>query len=154
MDSTLYVLLSESAVQISLAGNVPDTFPGTAFAYAPAARPYKLLGSDVYVNMQGEVRLFSGEEWAEDTIVTEAVLSGDMLYWLSDTSEVSRVRPRRQGGVLHAFRRSGCTHRKCSDHLAKRRTVQRVVRYICAAYAHTFAHPDTYAGADRDPKAL
>lgn len=132
VDSTLYVLLSESAVQISLAGNVP-TLSGTAFTYAPAARPYKLLGSDVYVNMQGEVRLFSGEEWAEDTIVTEAVLSGDMLYWLSDTSEVSRVRPRRQGGVIHAFRRSGCTHRKCSDHLAKRRTVQRVVRYICAA---------------------
>ena len=91
VDSTLYVLLSESAVQISLAGNVP-TLSGTAFSYAPAARPYKLLGSDVYVNMQGEVRLFSGEEWAEDTIVTEAVLSGDMLYWLSDTSEVSRVR--------------------------------------------------------------
>lgn len=91
VDSTLYVLLSESAVQISLAGNVP-TLSGTAFTYAPAARPYKLLGSDVYVNMQGEVRLFSGEEWAEDTIVTEAVLSGDMLYWLSDTSEVSRVR--------------------------------------------------------------
>lgn len=90
VDSTLYVLLSESAVQISLAGNVP-TLSGTAFTYAPAARPYKLLGSDVYVNMQGEVRLFSGEEWAEDTIVTEAVLSGDMLYWLSDTSEVSRV---------------------------------------------------------------
>lgn len=90
VDSTLYVLLSESAVQISLAGNVP-ILSGTAFAYAPAARPYKLLGSDVYVNMQGEVRLFSGEEWAEDTIVTEAVLSGDMLYWLSDTSEVSRV---------------------------------------------------------------
>lgn len=91
VDSTLYVLLSESAVQISLAGNVP-TLSGTAFTYAPAARPYKLLGSDVYINMQGEVRLFSGEEWAEDTIVTEAVLSGDMLYWLSDTSEVSRVR--------------------------------------------------------------
>lgn len=91
VDSTLYVLLSESAVQISLAGNVP-TLSGTAFTYVPAARPYKLLGSDVYVNMQGEVRLFSGEEWAEDTIVTEAVLSGDMLYWLSDTSEVSRVR--------------------------------------------------------------
>lgn len=90
VDSTLYVLLSESAVQISLAGNVP-TLSGTAFTYAPAARPYKLLGSDVYVNMQGEVRLFSGEEWVEDTIVTEAVLSGDMLYWLSDTSEVSRV---------------------------------------------------------------
>ena len=90
VDGTLYVLLSESAVQISLAGNVP-TLSGTAFTYAPAARPYKLLGSDVYVNMQGEVRLFSGEEWAEDTIVTEAVLSGDMLYWLSDTSEVSRV---------------------------------------------------------------
>lgn len=90
VNSTLYVLLSESAVQISLAGNVP-TLSGTAFTYAPAARPYKLLGSDVYVNMQGEVRLFSGEEWAEDTIVTEAVLSGDMLYWLSDTSEVSRV---------------------------------------------------------------
>lgn len=90
VDSTLYVLLSESAVQISLAGNVP-TLSGTAFTYAPAARPYKLLGSDVYVNMQGEVRLFSGKEWAEDTIVTEAVLSGDMLYWLSDTSEVSRV---------------------------------------------------------------
>lgn len=90
VDSTLYVLFSESAVQISLAGNVP-TLSGTAFTYAPAARPYKLLGSDVYVNMQGEVRLFSGEEWAEDTIVTEAVLSGDMLYWLSDTSEVSRV---------------------------------------------------------------
>lgn len=90
VDSTLYVLLSESAVQISLAENVP-TLSGTAFTYAPAARPYKLLGSDVYVNMQGEVRLFSGEEWAEDTIVTEAVLSGDMLYWLSDTSEVSRV---------------------------------------------------------------
>lgn len=90
VDSTLYVLLSESAVQISLAGNVP-TLSGTAFTYVPAARPYKLLGSDVYVNMQGEVRLFSGEEWAEDTIVTEAVLSGDMLYWLSDTSEVSRV---------------------------------------------------------------
>lgn len=90
VDSTLYVLLSESAVQISLAGNVP-TLSGTAFTYAPAARPYKLLGSDVYVNMQGEVRLFSGEEWAEDTIVTEAVLSVDMLYWLSDTSEVSRV---------------------------------------------------------------
>lgn len=85
--STLYALLSESAVQIALAGNVP-TLSGTAFTYAPAARPYKLLGSDVYVNMQGEVRLFSGEEWAEDTIVTEAVLSGDMLYWLSDTSEV------------------------------------------------------------------
>lgn len=90
VDSTLYVVLSESAVQISLAENVP-TLSGTAFTYAPAARPYKLLGSDVYVNMQGEVRLFSGEEWAEDTIVTEAVLSGDMLYWLSDTSEVSRV---------------------------------------------------------------
>lgn len=90
VDGTLYVLLSESAVQISLAGNVP-TLSGTAFTYAPAARPYKLLGSDVYVNMQGEVRLFSGEEWAEDTIVTEAVLSGDMIYWLSDTSEVSRV---------------------------------------------------------------
>ena len=90
VDSMLYVLLSESAVQISLAGNVP-TLSGTAFTYAPAARPYKLLGSDVYVNMQGEVRLFSGEEWAEDTIVTEAVLSGDMLYWLSDASEVSRV---------------------------------------------------------------
>lgn len=67
VDSTLYVLLSESAVQISLAGNVP-TLSGTAFTYAPAARPYKLLGSDVYVNMQGEVRLFSGEEWVEDTI--------------------------------------------------------------------------------------
>lgn len=90
VDSTLYVLLSESAVQISLAGNMP-TLSGTAFTYAPAARPYKLLGSDVYVNMQGEVRLFSGEEWAEDTIVTEAILSGDMIYWLSDTSEVSRV---------------------------------------------------------------
>ena len=54
MDSTLYVLLSESAVQISLAGHVP-TLSGTAFTYATAARPYKLLGSDVYVNMQGEV---------------------------------------------------------------------------------------------------
>lgn len=103
MDSTLYVLLSESAVQISLAGNVP-TLSGTAFTYAPAARPYKLLGSDVYVNMQGEVRLFSGEEWAEDTIVTEAVLSGDMLYWLSDTSEVSRVR---RGDKAEFFTLSG-----------------------------------------------
>lgn len=103
VDSTLYVLLSESAVQISLAGNVP-TLSGTAFTYAPAARPYKLLGSDVYVNMQGEVRLFSGEEWAEDTIVTEAVLSGDMLYWLSDTSEVSRVR---RGDKAEFFTLSG-----------------------------------------------
>ena len=103
VDSTLYVLLSESAVQISLAGNVP-TLSGTAFTYAPAARPYKLLGSDVYVNMQGEVRLFSGEEWAEDTIVTEAVLSGDMLYWLSDTSEVSRVR---RGDKAELFTLSG-----------------------------------------------
>ena len=60
--------------------------------------------------------------------------------------------PRRQGGSSR-FRRSGCTHRKCGDHLAKRRTVQRAVRHICAAYAHTFAHPDTYARADRDPKA-
>ena len=101
--STLYALLSESAVQISLAGNVP-TLSGTAFTYAPAARPYKLLGSDVYVNMQGEVRLFSGEEWAEDTIVTEAVLSGDMLYWLSDTSEVSRVR---RGDKAELFTLSG-----------------------------------------------
>lgn len=103
VDGTLYVLLSESAVQISLAGNVP-TLSGTAFTYAPAARPYKLLGSDVYVNMQGEVRLFSGEEWAEDTIVTEAVLSGDMLYWLSDTSEVSRVR---RGDKAEFFTLSG-----------------------------------------------
>lgn len=103
VNSTLYVLLSESAVQISLAGNVP-TLSGTAFTYAPAARPYKLLGSDVYVNMQGEVRLFSGEEWAEDTIVTEAVLSGDMLYWLSDTSEVSRVR---RGDKAEFFTLSG-----------------------------------------------
>ena len=103
VDSTLYVLLSESAVQISLAGNVP-TLSGTAFTYAPAARPYKLLGSDVYVNMQGEVRLFSGEEWAEDTIVTEAVLNGDMLYWLSDTSEVSRVR---RGDKAEFFTLSG-----------------------------------------------
>ena len=103
VDSTLYVLLSESAVQISLAGNVP-TLSGTAFTYAPAARPYKLLGSDVYVNMQGEVRLFSGEEWAEDAIVTEAVLSGDMLYWLSDTSEVSRVR---RGDKAEFFTLSG-----------------------------------------------
>ena len=103
VDSTLYVLLSESAVQISLAGNVP-TLSGTAFTYVPAARPYKLLGSDVYVNMQGEVRLFSGEEWAEDTIVTEAVLSGDMLYWLSDTSEVSRVR---RGDKAEFFTLSG-----------------------------------------------
>lgn len=103
VDSMLYVLLSESAVQISLAGNVP-TLSGTAFTYAPAARPYKLLGSDVYVNMQGEVRLFSGEEWAEDTIVTEAVLSGDMLYWLSDTSEVSRVR---RGDKAEFFTLSG-----------------------------------------------
>lgn len=103
VDSTLYVLLSESAVQISLAGNVP-TLSGTAFTYAPAARPYKLLGSDVYVNMQGEVRFFSGEEWAEDTIVTEAVLSGDMLYWLSDTSEVSRVR---RGDKAEFFTLSG-----------------------------------------------
>ena len=103
VDSTLYVLLSESAVQISLAGNVP-TLSGTAFTYAPAARPYKLLGSDVYVNIQGEVRLFSGEEWAEDTIVTEAVLSGDMLYWLSDTSEVSRVR---RGDKAEFFTLSG-----------------------------------------------
>lgn len=103
VDSTLYVLLSESAVQISLAGNVP-TLSGTAFTYAPAARPYKLLGSDVYVNMQGEVRLFSGEEWAEDTIVTEAVLSGDMLYWLSDTSEISRVR---RGDKAEFFTLSG-----------------------------------------------
>lgn len=103
VDSTLYVLLSESAVQISLAGNVP-TLSGTAFTYAPAARPYKLLGSDVYVNMQGEVRLFSGEEWTEDTIVTEAVLSGDMLYWLSDTSEVSRVR---RGDKAEFFTLSG-----------------------------------------------
>ena len=103
VDSTLYVLLSESAVQISLAGNMP-TLSGTAFTYAPAARPYKLLGSDVYVNMQGEVRLFSGEEWAEDTIVTEAVLSGDMLYWLSDTSEVSRVR---RGDKAEFFTLSG-----------------------------------------------
>ncbi len=101
--STLYALLSESAVQISLAGNVP-TLSGTAFTYAPAARPYKLLGSDVYVNMQGEVRLFSGEKWAEDTIVTEAVLSGDMLYWLSDTSEVSRVR---RGDKAEFFTLSG-----------------------------------------------
>lgn len=101
--STLYALLSESAVQISLAGNVP-TLSGTAFTYAPAARPYKLLGSDVYVNMQGEVRLFSGEEWAEDTIVTEAVLSDDMLYWLSDTSEVSRVR---RGDKAEFFTLSG-----------------------------------------------
>ena len=103
VDSTLYVLLSESAVQMSLAGKVP-TLSGTAFTYAPAARPYKLLGSDVYVNMQGEVRLFSGEEWAEDTIVTEAVLSGDMLYWLSDTSEVSRVR---RGDKAELFTLSG-----------------------------------------------
>lgn len=103
VDSTLYVLLSESAVQISLAGNVP-TLSGTSFTYAPAARPYKLLGSDVYVNMQGEVRLFSGEEWVEDTIVTEAVLSGDMLYWLSDTSEVSRVR---RGDKAEFFTLSG-----------------------------------------------
>lgn len=103
VDSTLYVLLSESAVQILLAGNVP-TLSGTAFTYAPAARPYKLLGSDVYVNMQGEVRLFSGEEWVEDTIVTEAVLSGDMLYWLSDTSEVSRVR---RGDKAEFFTLSG-----------------------------------------------
>ena len=103
VDGMLYVLLSESAVQISLAGNVP-TLSGTAFTYAPAARPYKLLGSDVYVNMQGEVRLFSGEEWAEDTIVTEAVLSGDMLYWLSDTSEVSRVR---RGDKAEFFTLSG-----------------------------------------------
>lgn len=153
VDSTLYVLLSESAVQISLAGNVP-ILSGTAFAYAPAARPYKLLGSDVYVNMQGEVRLFSGEEWAEDTIVTEARFERrHALLAFGHLGGLARA-PRRQGGVLHAFRRSGCTHRKCSDHLAKRRTVQRVVRYICAAYAHTFAHPDTYAGADRDPKAL
>ena len=101
--STLYVLLSESAVQISLEGNVP-TLSGTAFTYAPAARPYKLLGSDVYVNMQGEVRLFSGEKWAEDTIVTEAVLSGDMLYWLSDTSEVSRMR---RGDKAEFFTLSG-----------------------------------------------
>lgn len=101
--STLYALLSESAVQISLAGNVP-TLSGTAFTYAPAARPYKLLGSDVYVNMQGEVRLFSGEEWAEDTIVTEAVLSDDMLYWLSDTSEVSRMR---RGDKAEFFTLSG-----------------------------------------------
>lgn len=103
VDSTLYVLLSESAVQISLAGNMP-TLSGTAFTYAPAARPYKLLGSDVYVNMQGEVRLFSGEEWAEDTIVTEAILSGDMIYWLSDTSEVSRVR---RGDKAEFFTLSG-----------------------------------------------
>ena len=103
VDSTLYVLLSESAVQISLAGNMP-TLSGTAFTYAPAARPYKLLGSDVYVNMQGEVRLFSGEEWAEDTIVTEAILSGDMIYWLSDTSEVSRVR---RGDKAELFTLSG-----------------------------------------------
>ena len=101
--STLYALLSESAVQISLAGNVP-TLSGTAFTYAPAARPYKLLGSDVYVNMQGEVRLFSGEKWAEDTIVTEAVLSDDMLYWLSDTSEVSRMR---RGDKAEFFTLSG-----------------------------------------------
>ena len=40
VDSTLYVLLSESAVQISLAGNVP-TLSGTAFTYAPAARPFE-----------------------------------------------------------------------------------------------------------------
>ena len=147
VDSTLYVLLSESAVQISLAGNVP-TLSGTAFTYAPAARPYKLLGSDVYVNMQGEVRLFSGEEWAEDTIVTEAVLSGDMLYWLSDTSEVSRVR---RGDKAEFFTLSG----EAAALTANAAIIwQNGARYICAAYAHTFAHPDTYAGADRDPKAL
>lgn len=129
-------------------------FPGTAFTYAPAARPYKLLGSDVYVNMQGEVRLFSGEEWAEDTIVTEAVLSGDMLYWLSDTSEVSRVR---RGDKAELFTLSG---------EAAALTANAAIIWqngaLCresfgtfgAAYAHTFAHPDTYAGADRDPKAL
>lgn len=101
--SSLYVLLSESAVQISLAGNTP-TLSGTAFTYAPAARPYKLLSGDVYVNMQGEVRLFSGEKWAEDTIVTEAVLDGDTLYWVSDTSEVSRMR---RGSKAEFFTLSG-----------------------------------------------
>lgn len=84
-DDAVYILLNDRAARVE------DGSCSPAFSYANYARPYVLLGRDLYVNVLGEVRDFSGALWADACVTTQAVLENDRLYWISDSAEVSSV---------------------------------------------------------------